>query len=56
MNKQYSKPQFGVLPKWLWDEKRIEDLVAAIERKLSVSEQIPYEWIEEYNTLVKNIE
>ena len=46
-----SRPPLGVKPKWLHDEERREELKFAIERHLAESEEIPVEWVEEYNEL-----
>ncbi|MCY8692645.1 hypothetical protein MOD48_14980 [Bacillus spizizenii] len=49
------EPPLGVIPKSLHDERRAEDLKAAINRYIDANREIPAEWIEEYNLLVKPI-
>ncbi|MGM0971123.1 MAG: hypothetical protein ACQEWR_21440 [Bacillota bacterium] len=48
------EPPIGVMPKWIHDERRAEDLAAAIERRISARLEIPIEWFEEYNNLIKH--
>ncbi|MGE9751377.1 hypothetical protein ACQP3R_00265 [Bacillus inaquosorum] len=50
-----TKPPLGVIPKWLHDERRAEELKAAIDRRLSANWHIPPEWIEEYNLLIRQL-
>ena len=50
---KYVKPPLGVMPKWLWEEKRCEDLREAINRAAAVNGFINVEIIYEYNELVK---
>jgi hypothetical protein len=47
------KPPIGIMPKYIWDSKRKEELSEAINRFTSAGSQIPIEWIEEYNELNK---
>ncbi|MEK4789369.1 MULTISPECIES: hypothetical protein [Bacillus] len=49
-----TEPPLGVMPKWIHDERRTEDLAAAIERRISARSEIPFEWLEEYNNLIRN--
>ncbi|MGM0971055.1 MAG: hypothetical protein ACQEWR_21100 [Bacillota bacterium] len=49
-----TEPPLGVIPKFIHDERRAEDLVAAIERRISARSEIPLEWFEEYNNLIKH--
>ncbi|MEK5008325.1 hypothetical protein MHI11_14235 [Bacillus sp. FSL K6-3312] len=48
------EPPIGVMPKWIHDERRVEDLAAAIERRITERLEIPLEWFEEYNNLIKH--
>ena len=48
-----NRPPLGVMPKFIWDRKRISMLKEAIKRYLDENEAIPNEWITEYNELVK---
>lgn len=46
------KPPLGIMPKYIWDEKRLDNLLAAIGRYSAVKKPIPELWVEEYNQLV----
>ncbi len=50
--KKTLKPPLGVKPRWLFEEARIAELQAAIERFLSSNWPIPMEMVKEYNELV----
>ncbi|MEK5008799.1 hypothetical protein MHI11_16735 [Bacillus sp. FSL K6-3312] len=54
MNDMVKEPPLGIIPKFIHDERRAEDLVAAIERRISARSEIPLEWFEEYNNLIKH--
>ncbi|MEC2240169.1 hypothetical protein CJ467_16350 [Bacillus velezensis] len=45
----------GVMPNWLHNERRAEDLKAAINRYIDANCEIPAEWIEEYNLLISSL-
>lgn len=47
-----NKPPIGVIPRELWNERRIEDLKDAIDRHIRENQRIPVEWIREYNDLL----
>ena len=44
-----SKPPIGIMPRWLWEEKRRDELIKAITRCLEARHPILAEWVEEYN-------
>ena len=46
------KPPLGIMPRKLWDEKRMVDLVDASRRYKKAGMDIPTEWQEEYAELV----
>lgn len=48
------KPPIGLMPKFLWDSERLADIISAINRYLQAEKEIPLEWINEYNDLIKN--
>lgn len=51
------KPPIGIMPEWLWKEKRLQDLQAAIKRYLLESQEpIPLNWIAEEYSLREWIE
>jgi hypothetical protein len=45
----------GVMPRWLHDEKRLDEVRSAILRYVGVNQPLPEEWVEEYNELCKSI-
>lgn len=47
------KPPLGLMPKLFWDNERIADITNAVNRYMQEQQEIPIEWIEEYNNLVK---
>lgn len=52
-NETLGKPPLGLKPKWLHDEQRLDEVVAAINRYIEAKKLIPQEWMEEYNLLIK---
>ncbi|MBY8912110.1 hypothetical protein KY305_04990 [Bacillus sp. YC2] len=53
--KKCTEPPLGVIPNWLHNERRAEDLKAAINRYIDTNCEIPAEWVEEYNLLIRSI-
>ena len=47
------KPPLGIVPRKLWDEKRLTDLGDAIGRYMEAGEPVPQEWILELIDLSK---
>lgn len=45
------KPTLGIIPKKLWDEQRKNELVRAINDRLIAGQEVPIEWVSEYNSL-----
>ncbi len=41
-----SRP-LGLMPRWLWREKRIWEIISAIERYHQAKEPVPTEWFTE---------
>lgn len=50
------KPPLGVMPKYIWDKKRLSDLTSAMQRYLDAEKLIPKEWVDEYNELISTLE
>ena len=50
---QKIKPSLGILPKKHWDGQRLQDLINAFSRCTQAKEEIPNEWIIEYNELAR---
>lgn len=44
-------PPIGLMPKRIWDEKRCEAILGAIEKYKQAGKQIPTEWIIELASL-----
>ena len=49
---QIIKPPIGLIPKWVIDKERLNDIRGAIVRYYDAELKIPIEWIEEYNQLI----
>lgn len=47
------KAPIEIEPIHIWKEKRYQDLCEAIKRYLDADKEIPIEWVEEYNTYIK---
>lgn len=50
--KRIKKPPLGLTPKYLWDEKRLNELQRVIADYYNANLQINVDWIEEYNELI----
>ena len=48
------KPPLGLVPKWVRQKERYEEVRQAISRYYNDNREIPTEWVEEYNELVKH--
>lgn len=49
------KPPLGIMPRHIWESKRILDLICTFDRFLAVNHPIPIEWVEEYNYLLSRL-
>lgn len=49
------KPPIGLMPRKLFIEGRIQDIKDAIQRYSESNKEIPTEWTEEYNDLIKQV-
>lgn len=49
--KNSKEPPLGLMPRKLWDEKRADEICAAMERYQEAGVVIPAEWIEEYEEI-----
>tara|TARA_B110000977_G_C10878529_1_gene416560 strand:+ start:348 stop:536 length:189 start_codon:yes stop_codon:yes gene_type:complete len=43
----------GLIPKWVRENARLNEVQEAILRYYNADLQIPIEWVEEYNELIK---
>ncbi|MDD4775886.1 MAG: hypothetical protein PHG75_05205 [Syntrophomonas sp.] len=48
-------PPLGLAPKWVWQGKRITEIIEAMNRYITADLEIPIRWVEEYNELVAEI-
>lgn len=46
------RPPIGIMPRYIWEEKRLSELISAINRYVDNCMPVPMEWIEEYNELI----
>lgn len=49
------KPTLGVMPEQIWKQIRMGELGYAIMNRIDASQQVPVEWLEEYNKLQKEL-
>lgn len=47
------KPLIGIMPKYIWEEKRFRELSEAMIRYLQAKLEVPTEWIDEYNEFIE---
>lgn len=47
------RPPIGLYPRFLHDEKRLDDVTQAILRYIDAHKVVPTEWWEEYNELAE---
>jgi hypothetical protein len=52
---QFIKPPLGITPRFILEEKRLQEIIEGIDRRVKATYEIPIEWIEEYNMLVNKI-
>lgn len=50
---QKKRPPIGLYPRFLHDEKRLDDVTQAILRYIDAHKVVPAEWWEEYNELAE---
>jgi hypothetical protein len=50
------KPPIGLVPKFVWKERRLCEVKAAIQRYLDAGCRVPPEWIAEYNELIREVD
>lgn len=52
MGRPNLKSPLGLVPRYIWEEKRIQDIEEAIDRFKEARKPIPVEWFKEYNELI----
>ena len=50
--KNLSKPPIGLVPSYIWKEKRVQVIKEAMKRYVDASKIIPMDWWDELNELV----
>jgi len=50
------KPPIGITPRYIWKSNRIRAITDAIIRYTEVLAEVPVEWVQEYNDLIKDKE
>ena len=53
MDKLHREPPPGIMPEYIWKEKRANELFLAIYRYMNEKLPFPIEWAEEYNRLAE---
>jgi hypothetical protein len=48
-----AKPPLGLMPKYIWDLQRKQDIKAAIDRYIAADKPIPWKWVQEYIRLTE---
>ncbi|NGM81226.1 hypothetical protein G5B47_02235 [Paenibacillus sp. 7124] len=49
----YIKPPLGLTPRFIVEERRIDEIKAAVTRYFDAGRKVPADWIAEYNELVE---
>jgi hypothetical protein len=47
------KPPLGLIPKWIREKERLDEVQEAILRYYNSGLEIPIKWVIEYNELIK---
>ncbi|MBR8344215.1 hypothetical protein [Burkholderia ambifaria] len=50
MNRE--KPPLGLVPKYIHDERRMKDILGALERYSDASLPVPTEWVQELSSII----
>jgi hypothetical protein len=48
---EQTRPPLGIMPKYIWDSRRFQDLQYVIARYLEANQPIPPQWVDEFITL-----
>ena len=51
---EHAKPPLGIIPKYIWDTKRMAAILDAMERYSNAQKPIPTNWVLELRTLVNS--
>lgn len=47
------KPPLGLMSKTFWEERRILNIIEAIDRYIGAGKSIPRDWVDEFNDLIQ---
>jgi hypothetical protein len=50
-----TRPPLGVMPEWLWREKRMWEIIHALHRHSEAMHSYPTEWLEELHARVGDV-
>ena len=50
---QLKKPPLGIMPKYIWDDRRLTEIENAVIRFFEAQRAIPLEWVIEWNELTR---
>lgn len=53
---QKEKPPLGIMPSFIWKEKRIEEIQEAMDRFMEIGKPIPQKWKDELKTLKEEVQ
>lgn len=48
-------PPLGIMPRQIWESRRVMDILKAMDRYVEANTPIPLNWVEEYNELIKKL-
>lgn len=55
INTDGQRPPLGIMPEYIWKEKRLEQLEKVINDRFCTEFAIPLEWVTERNKLVEEV-
>lgn len=53
MKEEYIQPPIGLIPRKIANERRMKEIIEAVQRYQEALVEVPVKWIEEYNDLIK---
>lgn len=56
MERKTSRPEIGIMPRWIHDDNRMEEILDCLERKSKNGDSIDPDWIVELRDLIKVIQ
>ena len=52
---EFERPPLGIMPEYIWKEKRLEQLEKVINDRFNTKFDIPLEWVMERNKLAEEV-